>query len=68
MNTEYIKNYKDKELKQFVVAYFLVAVAAVGFYALSNTETIGLLTALFEMITIDIFVRCCSHNEECVIM
>jgi len=60
VNAEYIKDYKDKELKQFVVVYFLVAVAAVGFYELSSVKTIGMLSALFEMITIDIFVGAIS--------
>lgn len=60
MNTEYIKDYRDKELKQFVVAYFLVAVAAVGFYTLSSTKVVGVLSALSEMITIDIFVAAIS--------
>lgn len=32
MNVEYIKDYKYKELKQYVLAYLLIAVASVGFY------------------------------------
>lgn len=60
MNIEYIKDYKNKELKQFVMAYFLVAVAAVGFYALSSVKVVGVLSALFEMVTIDIFVGAIS--------
>lgn len=60
MNTEYIKDYRDKELKQFVVAYFLIAVASVGFYLLSSTEAIEGLSVLFEMLTIDIFVGAIS--------
>lgn len=54
MNTEYIRDYKSKELKQFVIAYFLIAVASVGFYALPNTQMVGILAASFEMISIDI--------------
>ena len=60
MNTEYIKDYRDKELKQFVIAYFLVTVAAVGFYTLSSTKAIGILSALSEMITIDILIGAIS--------
>lgn len=60
MNTEYIKDYRDKELKQFVVAYFLIAVASVGFYALSSAKAVGNLSVLFEMITIDTFVGAIS--------
>ena len=33
MNVEYIKDYKYKELKQYVLAYLLITVASVGLYA-----------------------------------
>lgn len=32
MNTEYIKNYRDKELKQYILAYLLITISSVGFY------------------------------------
>lgn len=56
MNTEYIKDYKFKELKQFVLAYLLITVASVGFYTEANVETEGLVSSLFSMVTIDILV------------
>ena len=37
MNTEYIKDYKYKELKQYILAYLLITVASVGFY-IKNTN------------------------------
>ena len=39
MNVEYIKDYKYKELKQYVLAYLLITVASVGLYA-KNTMRI----------------------------
>ena len=60
MNIEHIKDYKDKELKQFVVVYFLIVVAAAGFYVLPSATSVGMLLTVFEMITIDIFVGAIS--------
>lgn len=53
MNVEYIKDYKYKELKQFVLAYLLIAVASVGFYIKDTIGAVGLLSALSSMIAID---------------
>lgn len=60
MNEGYIKNYRDNELRQFVAVYFLIAVASGIFYALSAARVCGGLSALFEMLTIDIFVGAAS--------
>lgn len=46
MNVEYIKDYKYKELKQYVLAYLLIAVASVGFYIKDTIDAVGLLSAL----------------------
>jgi hypothetical protein len=56
MNTEYIKDYRFKELKQFVLAYLLLAVASVGFYTKTSVENAGLISSLFSMVTIDVLV------------
>lgn len=48
MNVEYIKDYKYKELKQYVLAYLLIAVASVGFYVKDTIGAVGLLSALFQ--------------------
>ena len=53
MNVEYIKDYKYKELKQYVLAYLLIAVASVGFYVKDTIGAVGLLSALSSMIAID---------------
>lgn len=55
-----MKDYRDKELKQYVVVYFLVAVAAIGFYTLSAAKVVGVVSALFEMVAIDVFVGAIS--------
>ncbi len=31
MNTEYIKDYKYKELRQYIISYLLITIASVGF-------------------------------------
>ena len=53
MNTEYIKDYKYKELKQYILAYLLITVASVGFYIKNTIDAGELLSALFSMIAID---------------
>ena len=53
MNVEYIKDYKYKDLKQYVLAYLLIAVASVGFYVKDTIGAVGLLSALSSMIAID---------------
>ena len=60
MNVDYIKDYKDRELKQFVGAYFLVAVAATGFYTLPSMQDVGLETVLSKTLTIDAFIAAAS--------
>ena len=56
MNTEYIKDYKYKELKQYVLAYLLITIASVGFYTKTSAEAADLLSSLFNMIAIDVLV------------
>ena len=55
MNTEYIKDYKYKELKQYVLAYLLITIASVGFYTKAGVENADLLSSLFNMVAIDVF-------------
>ena len=56
MNVEYIKDYKYKELKQYILAYLLITVASVGFYIKDTIAVGGLLSAHFSMIAIDTLV------------
>jgi hypothetical protein len=56
MNTEYIKNYREKELKQYVLAYLLIAIASVGFQSQIFTDNAVTFESLFKMFFTDIFV------------
>mgnify|MGYP004480328589 CR=1 FL=1 len=53
MNIEYIKDYKYKELKQYIFAYLLIVIASVGLYAKNTVDVLGILPTLFSMIAID---------------
>lgn len=55
MNTEYIKDYKYKELRQYVLAYLLITISSVGFYTKTGVEDADLLPSLFNMVAIDVF-------------
>lgn len=56
MNTEYIKNYRDKELKQYILAYLLITISSVGFYTEESVKNTDLLPSLFSMAAIDVLV------------
>lgn len=56
MNTSYLKEYKDKEMKQFVLAYLLVSISSIGFQTQLSSNGTNLSTALFQMLVTDIFV------------
>ena len=56
MNTEYIKDYKYKELKQYVLAYLLVAIASVGLYTKVSVGPSNLLSSFLNMVSIDVLV------------
>lgn len=55
-NIEYIKSYKEKELRQYVIAYLFVAVASVGFQMQITDDCVTSLATLFQMIIIDILI------------
>lgn len=56
MNTEYIKDYKYKELKHYILAYLLIAIASIGFGTRASIENSDLLSSLFNMVAIDVLV------------
>ena len=56
MNTEYIKSYREKELRQYVLAYLLIAIACVGFQKQVVGATSVTLESLFTMFITDFFV------------
>jgi hypothetical protein len=59
---KYVKNYKKKELRQYVLAYLLVAIASVGFQTIAEFQlqisenVINAITPIFQMIMTDIFI------------
>ena len=56
MNTEYIKDYKYKELRQYIISYLLITIASVGFCTRATIENSDLFSSLFNMIAIDVLV------------
>jgi hypothetical protein len=59
---EYVKNYKEKELRQYVLAYLLVTIASMGFQTIaelklqvSGSDPNAMMT-IFQMIMADIFI------------
>ena len=55
-DVEYVKGYKDKELRQYVLAYLLVTIASIGFQTKIIGSTAGSFASLFQMIVTDFFV------------
>ena len=56
MNTEYIKNYREKELRQYVLAYLLIAIACIGFQTHIDGANSVTFESLFKMFFTDVFV------------
>ncbi len=56
MNTEYIKNYKYKELRQYIISYLLITIASVGFCTRATIGNLDWYSSLFNMIAIDVLV------------
>lgn len=55
-NIEYVKNYKEKELRQYVIAYLLIAVASVGFQTQVVCNEVTSLTSFFQMLITDVLI------------
>ena len=61
-NIEYVKNYKEKELRQYILAYLLVAIAAVGFQTINGLQSqiissaTNVMIPVLQMIMTDIFI------------
>ena len=56
MNTEYIKDYKYKELRQYIISYLLITIASVGFCTRATIGNLDWYSSLFNMIAIDVLV------------
>lgn len=54
MNTEYIKDYKYKELKHYILSYFLIVVASAGLCARGSIDDSNLLSSLINMVAVDV--------------
>ena len=60
VDIEYVKNYKEKELRQYVLAYLLVTIALIGFQTTSELQIsqndTNVMMSMFQMIMTDIFI------------
>jgi len=59
---EYVKDYREKELRQYVLAYLLIAIASVGFQTVAaikmqtSVSESSMITSIIQMIMTDIFL------------
>jgi hypothetical protein len=57
---EYVKNYKEKELRQYVFAYLLITIASVGFHTVTEFQVSGIninaLISIFHMIMTGVLI------------
>jgi len=57
---EYVKNYREKELRQYVLAYLLITIASVGFQTIAELQVSGIntnaLPLIFQMLMTNIFI------------
>ena len=59
---EYVKSYKDKELRYYIFAYLLISIASIGFHAIAEIQTsvscsdTSLQVILLRMVMADIFI------------
>ncbi len=53
MNNDYIKDYKGKELKLFIMSYMLITAVVVAFYVMKNNEIVEVFPVLIELVTFD---------------
>jgi uncharacterized protein YacL len=61
-NIKYVKNYKKKELRQYVLAYLLITIASVGFQTVAAFQSqdswseANAMALVFQMIMTDVFI------------
>lgn len=56
MNNDYIKDYKEKELRLFIASYMLISVATIALYVMKSNEIIEVFPVLLELVTLDVVV------------
>ena len=56
MKDHYVKDYKEKELRQFILAYLLITVASIALHTDFSADNADLLDTLLKMAAMDIWV------------
>ncbi len=56
MKDHYVKDYKEKELRQYILAYLLITVASIALHTDFSADNENLLDTLLKMAAIDIWV------------
>lgn len=56
MKDHYVKDYKEKELRQFILAYLLITVASIALHTDFSADSADLLNTLLQMAAMDIWV------------
>ena len=56
MKNHYVKDYKEKELRQFILAYLLITVASIALHTDFSADNADLLDPLLKMAAMDIWV------------
>ena len=56
MKDHYVKDYKEKELRQYILAYLLITVAFIALHTDFSADNENLLDTLLKMAAIDIWV------------
>lgn len=60
MNNNYIKDYREKELKFYILAYLLVSLAAIAFYVRQSLGLAEFVPLIVEMIPLDLIAGVAS--------
>lgn len=55
MKDHYVKDYKEKELRQYILAYLLITVASIALHTDFSADNENLLDTLLKMAAIDIW-------------
>jgi len=53
VNIEYIKSYKDKELRHYILAYLIICIASIGLNTSFSLNSIETLNSVFKMLMTD---------------
>ena len=56
MKDHYVKDYKEKELRQYILAYLLITAASIALHTDFSADNADLLNTLLKMTAMDIWV------------